>query len=202
MVLPCLNRRIRITLKILVIWARSLASFMRSVRRQASVLGLLFAVAGLARAGGDGNSWQGWPQLNQARFEQYYREKALPQVEELLTQFDPLFMVWFDTPVAMSPEVIETTMALVARHQPQALINSRIGGGYGHFESASDLGMMPCVNTSGWLMGSGPWQTHSTVSGTWGYASYKKELHEDPNRSANGHIYSLADIVSKGASCY
>ena len=150
--------------------------------------------------GGDGNSWQGWPQLNQARFEQYYREKALPQVEELLTQFDPLFMVWFDTPGRfMSPEVIETTMALVARHQPQALINSRIGGGYGHFESASDLGMMPCVNTSGWLDGlKVPWQTHSTVSGTWGYASYKKELHEDPNRSANGHIYSLADIVSKG----
>ena len=40
MVLPCLNRRIRITLKILVILGAILwPSFMRSVRRQASVLG-------------------------------------------------------------------------------------------------------------------------------------------------------------------
>ena len=130
--------------------------------------------------GGDGNSWQGWPQLNSERFEHYYREKALAQVEELVLQFDPLFMVWFDTPGRfMSPEIIEATMDLVQTHQPQALINSRIGGGYGHFKSASDLGMMPCVNTSSWIEGLKiPWQTHSTVSGTWGYASYK-ELHED-----------------------
>lgn len=150
--------------------------------------------------GGDGNSWQGWPALNRERFEHYYREKALLQVEELVTRFDPLFMVWFDTPGRfMSPEIIEQTMDLVAQHQPRALINSRIGGGYGHFESASDLGMMPCVNTSSWREDLKiPWQTHSTVAGTWGYAAYKKELHEDPNRSANWHIYSLADIVSKG----
>jgi alpha-L-fucosidase len=150
--------------------------------------------------GGDGNRWQGWPELNPARFEQYYREKALPQVEELVTRFDPLFMVWFDTPGRfMSPEIIEDTMALVEQHQPGALINSRIGGGYGHFESASDLGMMPCVNKTAWSEDlKVPWQTHSTVSGTWGYAAYKRALHEDPNRSANWHIYSLADIVSKG----
>lgn len=150
--------------------------------------------------GGDGNSWQGWPELNQVRFEQYYREKALAQVEELVTRFDPLFMVWFDTPGRfMSPEIIEDTMDLVAQYQPQALINSRIGGGYGHFKSASDLGMMPCVNTSDWREDlKVPWQTHSTVAGTWGYAAYKKELHENPNRSANWHIYGLADIVSKG----
>lgn len=150
--------------------------------------------------GGDGNGWQGWPILNKDRFEKYYREKALLQVRELVTQFDPLYMIWFDTPGRfMSPEIIEETMALVHEYQPHVLMNSRIGGGYGHFESASDLGMMPCVNTSGWRKGlKVPWQTHSTVSGPWGYASYKREIHDNPNRSANWHIYSLADIVSKG----
>ena len=37
---------------------------------------------------------------------------------------------------------------LIEKHQPQVLINSRIGGGYGHFETAVDNGLMPCVNTN------------------------------------------------------
>ena len=150
--------------------------------------------------GGDGNSWQGWPPLNQARFEQYYREKALLQVEELVTRFDPLYMIWFDTPGRfMSPEIIEATMGLVHTHQPHVLMNSRIGGGYGHFESAIDEGLMPCVNTSSWKNGMKvPWQTHGTVAGSWGYALHNKHLHENPNRPANHFIYKLADIVSKG----
>ena len=150
--------------------------------------------------GGGGNGWQGWPKLNQKRFEQYYYDKALLQVEELVTRFDPLYMVWFDTPGQfMSPKIIEETMELVSAHQPHVLVNSRIGGGYGHFESATDGGLMPCVNTSNWKDGiKVPWQTHSTVAGSWGYALHNKHLHENPNRSANKFIYELADIVSKG----
>jgi len=150
--------------------------------------------------GGDGNSWQGWPQLNQDRFEKYYHEKALLQIKELVTRYDPLYMIWFDTPGQfMSPEIIETTMALVTAHQPHVLMNSRIGGGYGHFQSAADHGLMPYVNTSGWRDGIKlPWQTHSTVAGSWGYASHKKDLHENPDRPANHFIYELVDVVSKG----
>ena len=150
--------------------------------------------------GGGGNGWQGWPKLNQERFENYYHKKALLQVEELVTRFDPLYMIWFDTPGQfMSPEIIETTMALVNAHQPHVLMNSRIGGGYGHFQSAADHGLMPYVNTSGWRDGvKVPWQTHSTVAGSWGYTSHKMDLHDNPNRSANNYIYELVDIVSKG----
>lgn len=150
--------------------------------------------------GGDGNSWQGWPPLNASRFEQYYREKVLMQVKELVTRFHGLHMIWFDTPGAfMSPEIIEETMDLVKKYQPQALINSRIGGGYGHFESAADQGLMPNVNTNHWRNGVKiPWQTHSTVAGLWGYASHLEEVHTNRYRSANRFIYELADIVSKG----
>ena len=150
--------------------------------------------------GGGGNGWQGWPPLNRERFEAYYQEKALLQVQELVTRFDPLYMIWFDTPGRfMSPEIIEATMDLVKTHQPHVLMNSRIGGGYGHFESATDQGLMPCVNTSSWKNGvKVPWQTHSTVAGSWGYAYHNKDLHENPNRSANNFIYELVDIVSKG----
>ena len=150
--------------------------------------------------GGDGNSWQGWPSLNAERFKKYYEGKALLQVKELVTRFDPLYMIWFDTPGRfMSPEIIEKTMTLVNEHQPHVLMNSRIGGGYGHFQSAADHGLMPCVNTSGWKDGlKVPWQTHSTVAGLWGYASHKMDLHENPNRPADPYIFELVDIVSKG----
>ena len=102
----------------------------------------------------------------------------LLQIEELLTKFKPLSMLWFDTPGQfMSPDIIEETIMLIEKHQPQehVLINSRIGGGYGHFETAVDNGLMPCVNTNNWKDGLKiPWQTHSCVSGLWGYASYLK----------------------------
>ena len=150
--------------------------------------------------GGDGNSWQGWPKLTKESFEVYYRDKVLLQIEELLTKFKPLSMLWFDTPGQfMSSDIIEETIMLIEKHQPQVLINSRIGGGYGHFETAVDNGLMPCVNTNNWKDGLKiPWQTHSCVSGLWGYASYLKNIHTNQHRSANRFIYELADIVSKG----
>jgi alpha-L-fucosidase len=90
-------------------------------------------------------------------------------------------------------------MEMVNDIQPNVLMNSRIGGGYGHFQTAIDHGMMPAVNTKGWIDGlKVPWQTHDSVSGPWGYASHKPQFHNDPNRSAKQYIYSLTDIVSKG----
>ena len=150
--------------------------------------------------GAVGNTWEGWPNTTEESFEKYYRRKALPQVKELVTRFDPLYMIWFDTPGQfITPELIEETMESVNDIQPNVLMNSRIGGGYGHFQTAIDHGMMPAVNTEGWIDGlKVPWQTHDSVSGPWGYAAHKPHFHNDPNRSAHPYIYTLADIVSKG----
>lgn len=151
--------------------------------------------------GAVGNTWEkGWRNTTEESFAKYYRSKALPQIKELVTRFDPLYMIWFDTPGNfITPELIEETMEMVNDIQPNVLMNSRIGGGYGHFQTAIDHGMMPAVNTEGWIDGlKVPWQTHDSVSGPWGYASHKPQFHEDPNRSVHPYIYTLADIVSKG----
>ena len=39
----------------------------------------------------------GLAKLTKESFEVYYRDKVLLQIEELLTKFKPLSMLWFDT---------------------------------------------------------------------------------------------------------
>ncbi|NCP34646.1 MAG: alpha-L-fucosidase, partial [Armatimonadetes bacterium] len=48
----------------------------------------------------------GWwsQQVEPERFAQYLEEKAKPQVRELLTQYGPIGLIWFDTPVVITRE--------------------------------------------------------------------------------------------------
>ncbi len=61
---------------------------------------------------GAGNEWDFGPD-EKKDFDRYLREKAEPQVRELLTGYGPLALVWFDTPRLMTPERAERFTDLV-----------------------------------------------------------------------------------------
>ncbi len=148
--------------------------------------------------GGVGNDWE-FEKLTQERFNHYYATKVIPQVKELTSNYNPIYMIWFDTPGWISSEQCDELMQIVNKNQPQVIINSRIGNGYGHFESAIDAGKTPSVYTPGWTEDLKlPWQTHESLAGSWGYAKRMTSLNDDPNRPAERYIYRLCDIVSKG----
>ncbi len=57
--------------------------------------------------GGAGNDWVFCPDSERDQngaYDQYLREKAEPQVRELLSNYGPVCLIWFDTPALMNRE--------------------------------------------------------------------------------------------------
>ncbi|WP_442511818.1 alpha-L-fucosidase [Novipirellula sp. SH528] len=57
--------------------------------------------------------------------DRYIAKKGLPQVEELVKNYD-LDLIWFDTPRDMNMERVKLYSDMVRKHRPDCLINSRI----------------------------------------------------------------------------
>ena len=57
--------------------------------------------------------------------ERYIEKKSLPQVEELVKNYE-LDLLWFDTPVGMTYERAERFRDMVRKYRPDCVINSRI----------------------------------------------------------------------------
>jgi alpha-L-fucosidase len=58
-------------------------------------------------------------------FDKYLREKSLPQVEELMKNYE-IDLIWFDTPIAMNIERAQQFTDIVRKYRPNCLINSRL----------------------------------------------------------------------------
>jgi alpha-L-fucosidase len=137
---------------------------------------------------GAGNSWD-FPPNDQKDFDQYFCDKSIPQVKELLTSYGPIGLIWFDTPVLMKPERCKQLVDLVRSLQPDTLINSRLGpGGLQDYQSRGDNEIPGAVTP-------GAWETAATINDTWGF---KKDDHNW--KPAEDICFKLVDIVSKGGN--
>jgi alpha-L-fucosidase len=121
-------------------------------------------------------------------FADYQRRKVIPQVKELLTEYGPIDLVWFDNPINTTPQAAKGLKKLVRKLQPKAIVNGRIG-----FE----LGDYRCLGDNQVSAGgvAGDWETIATMNKTWGY---KKTDHDW--KSAAEMIRTLVDITSKGGT--
>jgi len=103
-----------------------------------------------------------------ADFHSYFIGKAYPQVNEITTKYGDLVMVWFDMPGGGITEDETRQLAeLVHRNQPGALVSSRIGLGYGDFESGDDMDVLPSNKD-------GRWESIDTTNDSWGFAEADK----------------------------
>ena len=57
--------------------------------------------------------------------DRYIAKKSLPQVEELVKNYE-LDLIWFDTPAGMNMERVKLFSNMVRKYRPDCLINSRI----------------------------------------------------------------------------
>ncbi|CAH8283553.1 alpha-L-fucosidase [Mariniflexile fucanivorans] len=149
--------------------------------------------------GGAGNDWDFGSVIKPAdEFDAYFKEKAVMQIKELTSNYGDIFMVWFDTPFQITDEQSQLMMDAVKENQPGALVNARLGNGYGHFDVSIDNGTTPSVSKSTWLPDlKVPWQTHESVTKDgWGYTSRGAEL--DRSKDYSDFIYSLCRIVGNG----
>ena len=75
-----------------------------------------------------GNDWD-FPNQSEKDFEAYFEGKVLPQIEELMTNYGPISVLWNDCPFPMiTAERAQKILDLVHRLQPNCLVNGRVCG--------------------------------------------------------------------------
>lgn len=134
---------------------------------------------------GAGNNWD-FPE--QRDFDKFFQGKVLPQVTELLTNYGPVSLIWFDTPGTIPRESSQELYELVRRLQPECLVNSRIGNGMGDYSSAGDQ-EIPLV------VPEGLWESVDTHNDTWAYSQ-----HDHNWKTPSEVITRLVKVVSLGGN--
>ncbi|NQZ56497.1 MAG: alpha-L-fucosidase, partial [Lentisphaeraceae bacterium] len=133
-----------------------------------------------------GNNWDF--KNEEADFQKYFEEKCYPQVKELVTEYGPLAVMWFDTPGKMTREHSLSLVNLVRKHQPQCLINSRIGNGVGDYSSLGDMEIPPHNE-------SGLWECVDTTNNSWSYAWYDQNW-----KSSRQIAQNVVSVVARGGT--
>jgi alpha-L-fucosidase len=138
---------------------------------------------------GFGNNWD----YDRAKkdFARYLEEKSKPQLRELLSNYGPLGLVWFDRGMD-TPEHAREFVAIVRELQPRCLINGRVGG-YGRdlmgdYQDMDDNGM-PADGLQEY------WETPQTLNTTWGYSRFDQQW-----KTPGDVIHRMVEIVSKGGN--
>ena len=131
-----------------------------------------------------------WDSKQHGDFDAYFNGKVIPQVRELLTNYGPIGVIWFDTPLGvMNVERAGKLEKLVHDLQPDCLISGRLGGKFqSDYDSEGD-------NRIPNLSRAGAWETPATLNDTWGF---KKNDHNW--KTPADVTFKLVDIVSKGGN--
>lgn len=140
--------------------------------------------------GGAGNTWDFGPDEAKDRsgaFDRYLREKAEPQVRELLTRYGPVSCIWFDTPALMTPERSQRFADLVRSLQPDCLIDGRLGTA-GDYVTTDDNTLPDAAQTL-------DWEAPLTMNHTWGFRADDCDW-----KSPTEILFKLVDAVSKGGN--
>ncbi|MCF7854202.1 MAG: alpha-L-fucosidase [Candidatus Pacebacteria bacterium] len=136
---------------------------------------------------GAGNTWD-YPDEDAKDFEAYLERKVIPQLTELLTQYGPIGLIWFDCPGKISREQSQRLRDLVISLQPDCLVSGRIGNDIGDYGSLRDN-----EHPEGPIQGF--WETPCTLNDTWGYKTYDENW-----KSEDDLINLLVNCASKGVN--
>ncbi len=129
-----------------------------------------------------------WDPAQKGDMDEYIDKIAVPQVREILSNYGPVAILWWDTPVHMTRERADRLLPLL-RLQPGILYNNRLGGGYkGDFSTPEQR--IPATGLPGV-----DWETCMTMNRTWGYKSWDNNW-----KSTKTLIRNLVDIASKGGN--
>jgi alpha-L-fucosidase len=141
--------------------------------------------------GGAGNTWDFPPDAQKSAsgaYDRYLREKAEPQVKELLSNYGPVCLIWFDTARMMDVnDRAQRFLDIVHSLQPACLIDGRLGT-KGDYRSMGDNRIPNEVVHE-------DWEVPATLNNTWGYKSY-----DDNWKTPEDLTFKLVDIVSKGGN--
>lgn len=133
------------------------------------------------------NDWDFDPE--KVDFPVYWREKALPQIEELCTGYGELGTFWFDMMHGITQEYAEEAVALVRKLQPGAVINSRIGPSR-DFDFVSTDDNYPSNHVP-----PRDWEMCATMNESWGW-----KRGADDWKPVTTNLYTLAHLCSRNGN--
>ncbi|WP_258960810.1 alpha-L-fucosidase [Paenibacillus aquistagni] len=135
------------------------------------------------------NTWD--YNMGEKHFPTYWNELVKPQIQELLTQYGDIGLIWFDTAGGLSYEDSIDMMNHVRRLQPNCLMNSRVSHykGLGDYQSKGD-NETPMYGEDTRL-----WETPMTLNETWGFSPRDQRW-----KTTDSLIRKLVNIVSKGGN--
>lgn len=135
---------------------------------------------------GGGNTWD-FNKTNK-NYQLYYREKSIPQIKELLSNYGPLGLVWFDMPGGLSRDETVAFMDNVRQLQPDCLVSSRVGNGLGDFRDLGDSELSTAPIPP-------PWEALFTHNDSWGYIKSDKNF-----KTPQELIHLLASVSARGGN--
>jgi alpha-L-fucosidase len=135
---------------------------------------------------GGQNSWD--YDESKKDYQKYYQEKAIPQLKELMSNYGPLGIIWFDTPGGMNKEQTGNFVNELRKYQPNVLFSSRVGHGLGDYRDFGDS-EMPANAIPG------AWESIYTHNDSWGYIKYDYNF-----KTPKEIINLLVEAASKGGN--
>ena len=136
--------------------------------------------------GGFGNNWD--KTIERVSSDEYVLNKAVPDVKQLLTDYGPIGIFWWDTPRKMSKESFDALHSLTSL-QKETITNDRLGddypGDYKTFERH-----IPQQAPAG-----KDWEVCMPISGSWGY-----KIGDEKFKSTTKLIHNLVTISSMGGN--
>ena len=113
------------------------------------------------------NDWD-FPDNEKKNYSRLFESKIKIQLQEILTKYGELALIWFDTPHEISDSQSIELYQIVKKYQPNCLVNSRISRNeaIGDYRSWDDNEIpTECPQC-------GLYETPATLNDTWGYKPY------------------------------
>lgn len=132
--------------------------------------------------------------ITSEEYDIYWQEKVIPQMRELLTNYGPIGILWFDMWIDHSQTIVTKDQllqlkALIRDLQPDCLVNSRLGLS---LEEDPDIDFRTLGdNQIGREKLEYPWQSPATVAHSWGFHRQDTEW-----KSTSTLLKSLINNVS------
>ena len=129
-----------------------------------------------------------WDPAQNGDMDQFIDNVDIPQLKELFSNYGKVAVIWWDTPIGMTPERAEKLLPLL-KMQPDIISNNRLDskkltGDYGTPENKIPTNSL-----------AGDWETCMTMNHTWGYRSYDHDW-----KDTSVLVHNLVDIASKNGN--
>ncbi|WP_316816100.1 alpha-L-fucosidase [Pedobacter nyackensis] len=102
----------------------------------------------------------------------YLKEKAYPQLKELLTNYGKIDILWFDMGTGLNSDEVRSFVKICKDLQPEILISSRVGAEVAEKEAHRDMLFDFYTPDDNFFTGDDlpmAWEMVGTTNGSWGY---------------------------------